>query len=130
MVGEVGASRWCVRWFGTGPLSLPSMLQMLGMVVGMGAFPRALWLAWGWPMPVLWFTSPHTSRLVGLDTEVPRSSQLTGAWLTAQTPESHPPSLNGESKAWSFWGWCEGQYLPQYLSYAYPTLTRYIFAKI
>lgn len=98
MVGEVGASRWCVFRFGTGPLSLPNMLQMLGMVVGIGALSRALWLVWGWPMPVLWFVSPHTSRLVGLDTEVPRSSQLTGTWLTVQTPESHPQVWMGSLK--------------------------------
>ncbi|KAM7334641.1 hypothetical protein ACRRTK_007961 [Alexandromys fortis] len=65
-----------------------SMLQMLGMVVGIGALSRALWLAWGWPMPVLWFASPHTSRLVGLDTE---------ASTDAETVHAHtlmPPALH------------------------------------
>lgn len=48
MVGEEGASRWYVLRFGTGPFSLPSMLQMFGMVVDIGAISQPLCLAWGW----------------------------------------------------------------------------------
>lgn len=33
--------------FGTGPFSLPRMLQMFGMVVGIGNISQPLWLAWG-----------------------------------------------------------------------------------
>lgn len=43
------------------PLSLPSMLQMPGMVVGTGALSWALWRAWGWPMAMLLSVAPHTS---------------------------------------------------------------------
>ena len=48
MGGEGGASRGYVLRFGTGPFSLPSMLQMFGMVAGIGAISQPLWLARGW----------------------------------------------------------------------------------
>lgn len=37
MVGEVGASRWHMLGFGAWPPFLPSMLQILEMVVGIAA---------------------------------------------------------------------------------------------
>lgn len=46
MVGEEGASRWYSLRFGTGPFSLPGMLQMFGMVVDTGTISQPLWLAW------------------------------------------------------------------------------------